>query len=173
MSEARTTKVSAAPEPKEIERLDVSQLGEMLRARRGKLSIRKAAEAAGVSFSTFARVEARSHPDMASFTRLCAWLGVPPSHFFTEVVSRESEPLEEAISHLAADPRLEPEAARKIVDVLRGMYSALATTPAPRPVVACHLRAASVMRPGVPARLSGLLNQMHEALSTRLAAGDL
>lgn len=155
------------------EQLDVSQLGAMLRERRGKLSLRQAAQEAGVSFSTFSRVEAGSHPDLTSFTLLCGWLGVAPAHFFAPSARREVEPVEEAIAHLSSDPRLEPEAAQKIADVLRGMYSALARERVDAPVLACHLRAASVMRPGVPERLNSLLAQMHSSLERRIAAREL
>lgn len=164
---------SEADLPHEVELLDIAQLGAMLRARRGRLSLRQAAAEARVSFSTFTRVEAGSHPDLTSFMLLCTWLRVPPSQFFTPVTPREVEPLEEAISHLAGDPRLGPEAASKIAEVLRGMYSALAKSQAPPTIVACHLRAASVLRPGVPARLNALLGEMHAKLAERVAAGEL
>jgi transcriptional regulator with XRE-family HTH domain len=157
----------------EIERLDVSGLGTMLRARRGKLSLRQAAADAGVSFSTLSRVEAGARPDLTSFMLLCAWLGVAPSQFFAPVASRERGPLEEAITHLRGDPRLEPEAAKKITGVLRDMYAVLAKTEAAQPVIACHLRAASVLRPGVPERLNTLLNEMHDKLVEQIGAGEL
>lgn len=153
----------------EIERLDIARLGAMLRERRGNLSLRKAAEAANVSFSTFSRVEAGSQPDLTSFTLLCAWLGVPPSEFFTPVNTREVNPIDEAISHLVGDPRLNQEAVSKISTMLKDMYEFLATSEQPEPLVACHLRAASVMRPGVSARLSSLLSDMHTALASQVA----
>lgn len=155
------------------ERLDIAQLGEMLRDRRGPLSIRQAAQEAEISYSTFSRVEAGSHPDLATFTALCAWLGVSPSRFFTPVIEREVSPLDEAITHLRADPRLTADAAGKISSVLKDLYAALARDiEAPR-VVACHLRASSVMRPGVPARLASVLKDMHDELERRVDAGQL
>jgi transcriptional regulator with XRE-family HTH domain len=157
----------------EPERLDVSQLAVMLRERRGNLSLRQAAQESGVSFSTFSRVEAGSQPDLTSFTLLCGWLGVPPTHFFPTSAPREIEPIEEAIAHLSSDPRLEPEAAQKIADVLRGMYSALARERVETPVFACHLRAAAVLRPGVPERLNSLLTRMHSSLEKNAAAREL
>ena len=108
------------PEPKDagpVELLDIAQLGTMLRQQRGSLSLRQAAQEAGVSFSTFSRVEAGSQPDLTSFTLLCAWLGVAPTLFFAAVPAREVEPIELAISHLNNDPRLRPEAAEKITDL--------------------------------------------------------
>jgi transcriptional regulator with XRE-family HTH domain len=155
------------------ERLDLAQLGAMLRERRGNLSLRQAAAEAGVSFSTFTRVEAGAQPDLTSFTLLSAWLGVSPGAFFRPVTERQVAPIDEAIAHLTADPRLEPDAASKIADVLRNMYDVLAQAPSQSQVVACHLRAASILRPGVPERLNSLLVQMHEQLEARVASGDL
>ncbi|MGW2695350.1 helix-turn-helix domain-containing protein [Streptomyces sp. NPDC001296] len=162
------------PTAKEVEKLDVNELGSLLRERRGKLSLRQAAAEAGVSFSTFSRVESGAQPDLATFTRLCAWLGAPPSRFFTPVVEREISPLDQAISHLRTDPRLSDEAAQKIGSVMRDLYSALARdVEPPRPAVACHLRATNVMRPGVPQRLAPLLSDMHDELRRLVEAGEL
>lgn len=167
-----TTAADSNPESA-IERLDVGALGAMLRERRGNLSLRQAADAAGVSFSTFTRVEKGLQPDLTSFMLLCGWLGVPASQFFTSAAPRDVEPIEDVIAHLSSDPRLEPEAATKITDMLRFMYGKLARDPGVRPVVACHLRAASVMRPGVPERLNALLTQMNATLEERITAGTL
>lgn len=156
-----------------MERLDLTQLGAMLRERRGKLSLRQAAAEAGVSFSTFTRIEAGAQPDLTSFTLLCGWLGVSPGQFFMPTALREVAPIDEAIAHLASDPRLEPDAASKIAEMLRSMYDALAKAPAQRQVVACHLRAASMLRPGVPERLNSLLGEMHNKLAARVSAGEL
>ncbi|MEU1343268.1 helix-turn-helix transcriptional regulator [Streptomyces sp. NPDC005827] len=162
------------PASQEVEKLDVDELGTLLRERRGKLSLRQAATAAGVSFSTFSRVEGGAQPDLATFTRLCAWLSVPPSRFFTPVVEREISPIEQAISHLRTDPRLSDEAAEKIGSVMRDLYDALAQDVEPsRPAVACHLRATNVMRPGVAQRLAPLLGDMQDELRRLVEAGEL
>lgn len=158
----------------EVERLDVAQLGRLVHERRGGQSLRQAAADAGISFSTMSRVEAGAQPDLASFTRLCAWLGMPPSRFFTPVTARAPEPLEDALAHLNADPRLTADAAAAISGVLKEMYSALAKDlPPGGPLVACHLRAAPVMRPGVPERLAVLLSDMHDALDDLVQQGEL
>ena len=160
--------------PVETERLAIEELGRMLKERRGALSIRKAAADAGVSFSTWSRVEAGSQPDLATFTRLCTWLGVSPGRFFNPISERTASPLDEAISHLRADPRLPPEASEKISVMLQGMYEALARDVAPRrPPVACHLRAGSVLRPGVPERLGTILTDMNDELVRKIEIGEL
>ena len=54
------------------------------------------------------------------------------------------------------------------------MYAALARDlPPGGPLVACHLRAASVMRPGVPQRLAVLLSDMHDELDRLAQRGEL
>jgi transcriptional regulator with XRE-family HTH domain len=154
--------------------LDVSELGRLVRERRGQTSLRVAAEEANVSFSTLSRVEGGAQPDLASFTSLCAWLGVPPTRFINTGPAREVDPLEKAISHLHQDPRLEPAAAESISSMLRTMYQSLAKDLSdPRPMVACHLRAASVLRPGVAQRLAPLLQDMHDGLEQKFEEGLL
>jgi transcriptional regulator with XRE-family HTH domain len=161
-------------DPGVVEKFDVAALGQLLKERRGKLSLRQAAAEAGVSFSTFSRVEAGAQPDLATFTQLCAWLGVSASRFFTPVVERQVSPLDLAITHLNADPRLAGDDAAKIASMMRDMYDALARTETPtRPLVACHLRAAAVMRPGVPDRLAAILTDMDAELRRQVEAGEL
>ena len=136
--------------------------------------MRQAASEAGVSLSTMSRVEAGSLPDLASFTALCAWAGVSPSQFFTPIAERQDTPVEVAIAHLSADPRLTPEHASSIASVIRQMYDALAAAAPPaQSLVACHLRAASALRPGVPDRLGSILVDLHQALEDRIQSGQL
>ncbi len=151
------------------ERLDASQLGQVVRAHRGNRSMRQAAAEAGVSLSTMSRVESGSLPDLASFTALCAWAGVSPSRFFTPIAERQDTHVEVAIAHLSADPRLSPEHAGSIAAVIRQMYDALAAKAGPdAPLAACHLRAAPTLRPGVPERLGNIIVDLHAALERRI-----
>ena len=136
--------------------------------------MRQAAAEAGVSLSTISRVEAGALPDLASFTALCAWAGVPASSFFTPIAERQDTPVEVAIAHLSADPRLTPEHAGSIASVVRQMYDALAATAQPEPsLIACHLRAATALRPGVPDRLGSVLVDLHQALEDRITKGRM
>lgn len=155
------------------EPIDLAGFAAAIRERRTsqELSQRQAAAEAGVSFSTWSRVEAGSQPDLASFGLLCAWLRVPAATFFTPIATRETAGVEQAISHLQADPHLPPGAARAISAVLREMYRTLAVQVTPRTdVVACHLRAASTLRPGVPERLAGILRDIYDGLERQVEA---
>lgn len=159
----------------EVGQLDTAALSQYLRNRRveGGLSIRRAADDASVSFMTFSRVEAGSQPDLATFLRLCAWLRLPPETFFVRGVTRDVDTVEAVAAHLVTDPALDNEAAQKIAGVVRDMYSALARRAAPPPVVTCHLRAKTVLRPGVPDRLGHLLGDMQTRLEELVASGEL
>jgi hypothetical protein len=54
------------------------------------------------------------------------------------------------------------------------MYTALAKDlPPGGPLVACHLRAEPIMRPGVPERLTVLLSDMHDELDHLVQQGEL
>jgi transcriptional regulator with XRE-family HTH domain len=165
---------TSLPERSGVEKLDLAALARLVRQHRGATSVRQAAREAGVSFSTMSRVEAGNQPDLASFTQLCAWIGQPPSRFFTPVAAKSDEPLVAAITHLSRDPRLGGEEAAELIDALTTMYEKLAGTLMPDPpLVACHLRAASFMRPGVPQRLGDALVDMHDALEQLVSAGKL
>jgi transcriptional regulator with XRE-family HTH domain len=145
----------------------------MLKERRGALSLRSAASEAGVSFTTFSRVESGSQPDLASFTSLCGWLGVSPAMFFLESANRKEDPVDVAVIHLNADPRLTQDNAARIADALRAMYDALAAPPISAGGLAIHLRAATTLRPGVPQRLCHVLESLDSELRRRVAAGEI
>jgi transcriptional regulator with XRE-family HTH domain len=164
-----TTRPDASGPPATIA---VEELGQLIKTHRGNQSIRQAAEDAGISFSTLSRVEAGAQPDLATFLRLCAWLGVPPERFFRGGAHRPTSTVDQVTSHLFADPRLAPEAAERIAAVVRDLYAALARAPEGPPPLAMHLRAAPVMRPGVPDRLAELLHDLRDALEQQVGEGS-
>lgn len=159
--------------PTEI--LAAGELGRLIKERRedNGLSVRQVAHAAGVSFMTVARVEDGNQPDLVTFMKLCAWLGRPPSTFFRPVAERPVDHLEKALEHLTADPNLDGPAAERIVSLVRDLYAALARPLQPVPALDMHLRAAPVMRPGIPERLAGILTDMRDALSHKIDKGEL
>lgn len=155
--------------------MNVQALGADLRRRREETgqSVRQAAASAQVSFMTLSRVESGSQPDLATFLKLCAWLGHPPETYLFRSPERERSTLDEVTRHLQADPRLRPDAASRIADVVRDLYSALAAEVEPPAAVACHLRAASVLRPGVADRLGSMLTDMRSRLEKMDEVGTL
>jgi len=156
----------------DFQTLDLDRFASLLKKRRGALSLRQAAAEAEVSFSTFTRVESGSQPDIVSFTKLCAWLGVHPSEFFSPVATKKHTGIEKAMSHLRQDPNLTVDALLALEAVLTQLYNSLAKPFESSQAVSCHLRAATVLRPGVPTRLSSLLVDMEKTCVTWRISND-
>lgn len=172
----RPSKPVEAVESRADGHLDTVALAQRLRDRRteSRLSVRRAAADAGVSFMTLSRVESGSQPDLATFVKLCGWLRVAPEEFFLRGARRDTDTLDAVTRHLVTDPALDRAAAERIASVVRDMYSALARKQSPPPpTVACHLRAASALRPGVPERLGALLGDMRSQLQALASSGEL
>lgn len=162
------------PGAQAVEQLDMKALASMVTERRGSISLRQAAKEAGVSFSTLTRVENGAQPDLTSFTQICAWLGVPPSQFFSPIAQKKQTPVDEFVFHLRSDPRLSSDAAKTIAATLKQMYDSLAgAIEEPTALVACHLRAATTLRPGVPERLASILDDFNTGLNRMAEAGEL
>lgn len=140
----------------------LEELGRLVAGRRRDLglSLREAADVSGVPFATLARVEQGRMPDLETFRRLVAWLGVAPDRFFTLTERAENTP--DAIAEqLMADPALPPEAADRIAGVVRDLYRTLAST---GPGLAVHLRASKTFTPVALKLLTDLLEDMQAAL---------
>ena len=151
------------------EALSLDELAPLLaseRKRRG-LSIRDAAEDAGVPFNTFARVERGHLPDLAKFKRLVEWAGADVSCFFERRERTETTP-EIVAEHLRSDPNLSPEAAGHISGLVTDLYKALAR---PGHVTAAHLRTARTLRPEVASQTGLLIADLETALRERRQRG--
>ncbi|CAG9185630.1 hypothetical protein LMG32289_06019 [Cupriavidus pampae] len=57
-------------------------LADYMSRRRGERSLREIAKEVGVSAATLSRIENRMAPDLATFVKVCAWLGENPATFF-------------------------------------------------------------------------------------------
>lgn len=143
----------------------LAELGPLLARRRAelKLSVREAGAAAAVPPATFSRVENGRMPDLETFRRLVAWLGVPPETFFEPVEAVTSTPTVIA-EHLRADPALPPDAADKIAAFVADMYTTLARRDQR---VAVHLRAAKTFTPRALTTLTSLLDDLQQGLEER------
>lgn len=129
------------------------------RRRRG-LSLRAAAEESGVPFNTLARVEKGFLPDLQNFGRLLTWLGLEPDIFFAPSRQREEGTVERIRHHLLADPHLSAVAATQIAELVDSLYGRLAESQE----LHVHLRAHSTFTPDAAARLSDVLEEMHQRL---------
>ena len=143
--------------------LRVDDLAKLLRDRRATkgVGLRAAAEEAGVSFNTLARVEKGHVPDIETFSRIARWVGRSPADFL-EPASVTSDSTPELIeAHLRGDPALSSAAAEAIAGLVRQLYDQLAE---PEVATAFHLRAAPTFTPEASELFGDLLSEMHQAL---------
>ena len=62
--------------------IDLGKFAAHVRTKRGDRGLRAVAEEIdGVSASTLSRIEQGNIPDLPTFVRICAWLGVSPDEF--------------------------------------------------------------------------------------------
>ena len=144
--------------------VDIELLGQLVRAerlKRGRLSLRAAAEEAEVPFNTLARVEKGDLPDLANFRRIVHWLGLAPERFFQPPRTRTENTPELIAHHLARDPNLTDAAAEKIAGLVRELYANLAGADRQ---IRVHLRASATFKPEASRKLSSLLEQIQQKL---------
>lgn len=148
----------------QLDGLKPEDLAKILRDRRETkgIGLRAAAEEAGVSFNTFARVEKGHVPDIETFGRLARWVGRSAADFLgQESITSDSTP-DVIEAHLRGDPALSSDAAVRISGIVREFYGQLAK---PTDVaVACHLRAASTFKPEASALFPDIVQDMYDAL---------
>src|SRR5258708_7772294 len=110
--------------------VDYQRFSAMVKSKRAGLGLRAAAEEiTGVSASTLSRIEQGNVPDLETFMRICAWLGVSADSFRSVpqdngVVAPSVPEVIEA--NLRADRVLPKEAVDALTQMIRFAYKAAA-----------------------------------------------
>jgi transcriptional regulator with XRE-family HTH domain len=101
-------------------RLSLSNLGAMVKRRRGAAKLRETAKEIGISAPTLLRVESGRLPDLDTFGKICGWLAVDPGDFLGRPSSQASSaPVETTISaHFKADKLPEPDTLKALARML-------------------------------------------------------
>ena len=115
-----------------IVRFDVGALYSALESERRsrRLTWKNVAAQSGVSASTLTRLSQGRQPDVNSLAALTAWLGMSSDHFMrAETVDQfgAASPLAQISSILHRDPRLNPEGAVALEELIRATYARLRT----------------------------------------------
>ena len=102
-------------------KVTLSNIGQLLRDRRGKGGIREIAHEIGISPATLSRVENGKLPDLDTFSKVCKWLRIDPG----EVLGCKGEVPGASMSqdnlisaHLRADRNQSPEAAQALAEMI-------------------------------------------------------
>jgi transcriptional regulator with XRE-family HTH domain len=107
----------------ELDDVDMDLVSEMLKSKRGSMSLRKAAESIGVSAPTLQRLEAKQVPTASSLVKIAQWLGVSVDDLRrSDKAERRRSTVEQIEVYLRADPDLDKEAAATIANVVKQVY---------------------------------------------------
>jgi transcriptional regulator with XRE-family HTH domain len=105
-------------------KLALSVLGVFVRRKRGARKLREVATEIGITAPTLMRIEAGRMPDVATFGKVCRWLGMDPGDFLGFPArdaphSREIvEPAVRVSAHFKADQLPLPETANALARML-------------------------------------------------------
>lgn len=101
-------------------RLSLSNLGAMVKKRRGAKKLREAGAEIGISAPTLLRVESGRLPDLDTFGKLCQWLQVDPGDFLGRPTQQETPASGETTisAHFKAEKLPEPETLNALARML-------------------------------------------------------
>ena len=112
----------------------LSQIGTLVKERRGAQRVRAAAKEIGVSAATLSRVENGKQPDLLTFEKLCRWLQMSPSEFLdvgdSDADERSPTAPATATAHLRAKRDISPELAQALGHMIIRAQDMLADEPA-------------------------------------------
>lgn len=94
--------------------LPIEELGRLIARKRGSRGIRAAAIEAEVSPATLSRVENGNIPDLATFAKICRWLGVDPARFLGVERAAPESPTVKAVAHFRKKPTVSKETAASL-----------------------------------------------------------
>jgi len=90
------------------------------------LNWKQVADEASVGASTLARMGQNRRPDADGLASLSAWAGLNPADFVQYAAkAQQAEPLAQISQTLSQDPKLKPEDAAAIEDIVRAAYARL------------------------------------------------
>lgn len=109
----------------------LASLGAMVKKKRGERKLRETAHEIGVGPATLMRIENGRIPDVATFGKICKWLGEDPGSFlgFESKSPAASTSRQIMVSaHLKVDQTPSPETANAIAKMILYAASALAVS---------------------------------------------
>jgi transcriptional regulator with XRE-family HTH domain len=112
-------------------RLAIHQLGDRLRRQRGERGVREVAKEVGISAATLSRVERGFVPDLETFAKICAWMGIDPGSVLGLQASKNkprTRPRAAAATvHFKSDPTTSPKLAKALADLIIAAHEKLRT----------------------------------------------
>ena len=103
----------------------LESLGALVRERRGAKKLRETALEIGIGAATLLRVESGRIPDVATFGRICQWLGLSPGVFLGSDEGLKDKPGPQGVgqrllvsAHLKVDQTPRPETIKALAEMI-------------------------------------------------------
>lgn len=108
-----------------LPRRSLESLGALVRERRGAKKLRETAAEIGIGAATLLRVEGGRIPDVATFGKICHWLGIDPGVFLGIRESSKNKAVSQHLdhrllvsAHLKVDQTPQPETIRALAEMI-------------------------------------------------------
>lgn len=95
--------------------MNIELLAENILRKRSIKGVREAAKEIGVSSATLSRVENKKVPDLATFGKICAWLGEDPSIYLGLT---EAKPAPRVRVHFKKESAISPASAKALSEMI-------------------------------------------------------
>lgn len=105
--------------------LTIGDLGRLVAAKRGTRGVRSAAAEADVSSATLSRVENGHMPDLATFAKLCKWLGKDPKEFLGMDSAESADAQPRAVVHFKKKKTVKAETATALGELILAAQQAI------------------------------------------------
>jgi transcriptional regulator with XRE-family HTH domain len=105
--------------------LTLQTLGRKLLEQRGERGLREVAAEIGVSAATLSRVERGHLPDLATFGKVCNWLGVDPGEVLRAKARRAEAQAPIAAVHFRKDDAISERTAQALAQLILTAQRAL------------------------------------------------
>ncbi len=103
-------------------KLTLQTLGRQAAEKRGDAGVRAAAKEIGISPATLSRVERGYLPDLATFGKICKWLGVDPGQILGVTPNAPSTP--KVAVHFKKQATLSPGTAQALAQMMLAAHRA-------------------------------------------------
>jgi transcriptional regulator with XRE-family HTH domain len=90
-----------------------------------QLTWKDVAEETGVNASTLTRIGQGANPDVNGLAALLAWANLKAEMFIPKMSGAEPEPIAKITALLRADPKLSPDSAKLIEEIVMSTYKRL------------------------------------------------
>jgi len=111
-----------------VTKIRLSNIGHLVREKRGNNGIREIAKDIGVSSATLSRIENGKLPDLGTFSKICRWLRIDPNEILgckIEVTPEKdvSEKPSMVFAHLRAEKTQDTETAQALAEMIMAAQS--------------------------------------------------